>query len=652
MTEYFLQAFIYLSAAVIAVPIAQRMGLGSVLGYLIAGVVIGPIVGLVGSETNTIQHFAEFGVVMMLFLVGLELEPKMLWSMRHRLIGMGGLQVGLSAGIVMAIALMFEMQWTVALTIGLIFSLSSTAIVLQTLNEKGLTKTTAGKNAFGVLLFQDIAVIPMLALIPLLALPELVEAAQASVAVAAEHHEELSLVADLHGGLYALVLVLSIGLVVFGGHYLSRPVFRFIADSGVREISTAAALLLVIGIATLMSLVGVSPALGTFLAGVVLANSEFKHELETHIGPFKGLLLGLFFITVGAGIDFEILWDYLSVILGMTAAVMIVKALVLLLLSFVFRIKGSDRWLYTLSLAQAGEFGFVLLSFSQQNHVISAEVAQPLSIVVALSMFLTPGLFIFYEKVILPKYQQTSNDREQDEVDDQGTVIIAGIGRFGQIVNRLLLSNGVKTVVLDHQATQVDNLRKINTKAYYGDATRPDLLETAGVATASVFVVAIDNPQSSVELVKHLKHKYPKLKVISRAFDRGHGHLLRQAGADYVESETFRSALKVGAESMKAMGFSEELVGKQKHTYMRVESEAAEVLYNEWLGRSDGEKFGGDFINLFIEYEERLRQAIEADTEAYKSQRFAQETPCDPDKDECGQTHDNEITHSESKLMS
>ncbi|MCL1045191.1 monovalent cation:proton antiporter-2 (CPA2) family protein [Shewanella sp. 1_MG-2023] len=653
MTEYFIQAFIYLSAAVIAVPIAQRMGLGSVLGYLIAGVIIGPIVGLVGSETNTIQHFAEFGVVMMLFLVGLELEPKMLWSMRNRLLGMGGLQVGLSTGIVMAIALMFEFQWTVALTIGLIFSLSSTAIVLQTLNEKGLTKTTAGKNAFSVLLFQDIAVIPMLALIPLLALPELVEAAQSSVAAAAEHHDELSLVANLPGGLYALVLVLSIGLVVFGGHYLSRPVFRFIADSGVREISTAAALLLVIGIATLMSLVGVSPALGTFLAGVVLANSEFKHELETHIGPFKGLLLGLFFITVGAGIDFEILWQYLGVILGATAAVMIVKGLVLLLLSFIFRIKGSDRWLYTLSLAQAGEFGFVLLSFSQQNHVISAEVAQPLSIVVALSMFLTPGLFIFYEKVILPKYQQTSNDREQDQVDEQGTVIIAGIGRFGQIVNRLLLSNGVKTVVLDHQATQVDNLRKVNTKAFYGDATRPDLLETAGVATASAFVVAIDNPQASVELVKHLKHKYPKLKVISRAFDRGHGHLLRQAGADYVESETFRSALKVGAESMKAMGFSDELVQRQKKTYMRVESEASEVLYNEWANRSDGEKFGGDFINLFIEYEERLKEAIVADTEAYKSQRFAQEHPCDPDKENCGKINSNDTDKdSETKLMS
>ncbi|MEZ9538030.1 monovalent cation:proton antiporter-2 (CPA2) family protein [Shewanella sp. 10N.286.51.B8] len=653
MTEYFLQAFIYLSAAVIAVPLAQRLGLGSVLGYLIAGLVIGPIIGLVGSETSTIQHFAEFGVVMMLFLVGLELEPKMLWSMRHRLIGMGGLQVGLSVGGVMAIAMLFDIQWSIALTIGLIFSLSSTAIVLQTFNEKGLIKTPAGRNAFSVLLFQDIAVIPMLALIPLLALPELVAVTQTAVSEAAAHHEELSLVAELSSGVYAIVLVLSIAFVIFGGHYLTRPIFKFVADSGVREISTAAALLLVIGIAALMSLVEVSPALGTFLAGVVLANSEFKHELEANIAPFKGLLLGLFFITVGAGIDFDILWQYLGPILAITFGVMFLKALVLFILSFIFRITGSDRWLFTLSLAQAGEFGFVLLSFSQQNDVLPIHIAQPLSIVVALSMFLTPGLFIFYEKFIVPKYEKNSNEREQDTVDEQGVVIIAGIGRFGQIVNRLLLSNGVKTVVLDHQATQVDNLRKVNTKAFYGDATRPDLLETAGVATASAFVVAIDNPQASVELVKHLKHKYPKLKVISRAFDRGHGHLLRQAGADYVESETFRSALKVGAESMKAMGFSDELVQRQKKTYMRVESEASEVLYNEWANRSDGEKFGGDFINLFIEYEERLKEAIVADTEAYKSQRFAQEHPCDPDKENCGKINSNDTDKdSETKLMS
>lgn len=629
MTEYFLQAFIYLSAAVIAVPIAQRLGLGSVLGYLIAGVVIGPIVGLVGSETNTIQHFAEFGVVMMLFLVGLELEPKMLWTMRNRLIGMGGLQVGLSIGGVMGIAMMFDFQWSIALTIGLIFSLSSTAIVLQTLSEKGLNKTPAGKNAFAVLLFQDIAVIPMLALIPLLALPELVAVTQSVVADAAEHHEELSLVAELSGGVYALVLVLSISLVVFGGHYLSRPIFRFVVDSGVREISTAAALLLVIGIAALMSLVGLSPALGTFLAGVVLANSEFKHELETNIGPFKGLLLGLFFITVGAGIDFNILWEHLGVILAITFGVMFLKATVLFLLSFIFNITGSDRWLYTLSLAQAGEFGFVLLSFSQQNDVLPIHIAQPLSIVVALSMFLTPGLFIFYEKFIVPKFEKTSNDREHDVVDEQGVVIIAGIGRFGQVVNRLLLSNGVKTVVLDRQASQVDTLRKINTKAFYGDATRVDLLETAGIANAAAFVIAIDDQQNCIELVKLLKHKYPKLKVICRAFDRGHAHLLREAGADFVESETFHSALKVGAASMRAMGFSEELVIKQKATYQRVEKEAADVLYQEWLTRPEGERFGTNFINLFMEYEDSLKHAIEADTDAFNSKNFAKEAPCD-----------------------
>ncbi|MGF1806016.1 monovalent cation:proton antiporter-2 (CPA2) family protein, partial [Aliivibrio sifiae] len=332
MTGYFLQAFIYLFAAVIAVPIAKRLGLGSVLGYLIAGVVIGPIIGLVGEETTTIQHFAEFGVVMMLFLVGLELEPKMLWGMRHRLMGLGGLQVGGTTAAVMGIALFFGQPWTIALTIGLIFALSSTAIVLQTFNEKGLARTEGGQNAFSVLLFQDIAVIPMLAFIPLLALPELIEKAQLAAASAAEHHDEISLVVGLPGWAYGMVILASIAIVVVGGHYLSRPLFRFVASSGLREIFTATALMLVIGIAALMSLVGLSPALGTFLAGVVLANSEFRHELESNIDPFKGLLLGLFFITVGAGIDFGILFDDFFTIIALTIGVMALKAAILYLL--------------------------------------------------------------------------------------------------------------------------------------------------------------------------------------------------------------------------------------------------------------------------------------------------------------------------------
>ena len=613
MTGIFLQAFVYLIAAVIAVPLAKRLGLGSVLGYLIAGVVIGPIIGLVGEETTTIQHFAEFGVVMMLFLVGLELEPKMLWAMRNRLMGLGGLQVGGTAALIMAIALYFEQPWTIALAIGLIFALSSTAIVLQTFSEKGLTKTEGGQNAFSVLLFQDIAVIPMLAFIPLLALPELVEQAQSAAQSAAEHHEELSLVAGLPGWAYGLVITASIAIVVVGGHFLSRPLFRYVASSGLREIFTATALMLVIGIAALMSLVGLSPALGTFLAGVMLANSEFRHELESNIEPFKGLLLGLFFITVGAGIDFSVLFSDFGLIIGLTLGVMALKAVILFVIALIFRIKGSNRWLFTLSLAQAGEFGFVLLSFSVQNHVIPFELSQTLALVVAISMFLTPGLFILFDKVILPRFESESNYRESDTIEEQGTVIIAGIGRFGQIVNRLLVSNGVETVVLDHQASQIDNMRQIGTRAYFGDATRPDMLHTAGIEHASALVVAIDNQEASVGLVKHVKHSYPNVTIIARAFDRGHGYLLRQAGADIIESETYHSALEIGGHAMKAIGIHPFYTEQQKSTYRRVECRKSDMLYEAWADDSEGERYDNNFRQLFIHLEERMAEEMQKD---------------------------------------
>ncbi|MDD1780267.1 monovalent cation:proton antiporter-2 (CPA2) family protein [Enterovibrio sp. ZSDZ35] len=613
MTGLFLQAFIYLIAAVIAVPIAKRLGLGSVLGYLIAGVVIGPVVGLVGDETTTIQHFAEFGVVMMLFLVGLELEPKMLWSMRNKLLGLGGLQLGITAAAVMGISIALSQQWSVALAIGMIFALSSTAIVLQTFNEKHLTKTEGGRSAFSVLLFQDIAVIPMLAFIPLLALPELVTKAQSAAESAAEHHEQLSLVAGLPGWALGLVITAAIASVVVGGHYLSRPLFRFVASSGLREIFTATALMLVIGIAALMSLVGLSPALGTFLAGVVLANSEFRHELESNIEPFKGLLLGLFFITVGAGINFGILFNDFFVIIGLTLGLMVLKALVLLLLSFIFKIKGSARWLFALSLAQAGEFGFVLLSFSTQNHVIPTELAQLLSLVVALSMFLTPGLFILYDKVILPRYEKASNDREPDEIDEQGTVIIAGVGRFGQVVNRLLTANGVKTVVLDHEATQVENLRRINVKSFFGDATRPDLLHTAGIEDAALLIVSMDNQDAATELVKHVKHTYPNVKILARAFDRGHAYMLRHVGADYVIKETYRSALAMGGEALRSLGVHPFLVEQQKATFHRIEQESSETLFETWKGGDEKKSYDANYVSLFIQLEETIRDAMGED---------------------------------------
>ncbi|PSW20689.1 potassium transporter [Photobacterium sanctipauli] len=622
MTGYFIQAFIYLCAAVIAVPIAKRLGLGSVLGYLIAGVVIGPIVGLVGDETLAIQHFAEFGVVMMLFLVGLELEPRMLWDMRHRLIGLGGLQVGVTALAVMGIVMMLGQGWTVALAIGLIFSLSSTAIVLQTFNEKGLAKTEGGRNAFSVLLFQDIAVIPMLALIPLLALPELVEQAQQLAQQAAEHHDDVSLVAGLPGWAYAIVIIVAIAGLVVGGHFLSRPLFRFVADSGLREIFTATALMLVIGIAALMGLVGLSPALGTFLAGVVLANSEFRHELESNIEPFKGLLLGLFFITVGAGIDFSVLFNDFAVVIGITLGVMLLKAAVLFALALIFKVRGSDRYLLTLSLAQAGEFGFVLLSFSSQNHVLPPALTQMLSLVVALSMFLTPGLFIFFDKVILPKFEAETNDREADVIDETGTVIIAGIGRFGQIVNRLLVANGIKTVVLDHEAGQIENMRSIRIKSYFGDATRPDLLHTAGIEDAKLMIVAIDDTERAVELVEYIHHTYPKVRILARAYDRGHHYALRNAGADYVISETYHSALTLGTEALKDLGVHPFRAEQLKQAFIDTEAKSKKALYKTWKESTEENKFNADYRELFMQLEDALSQVM-------KSERHEKHTSSD-----------------------
>ncbi|MDA9557683.1 monovalent cation:proton antiporter-2 (CPA2) family protein [Vibrio sp.] len=627
MTGYFLQAFIYLMAAVVMVPLAKRFGLGSVLGYLIAGVIIGPIVGLVGDETVTIQHFAEFGVVMMLFLVGLELEPRMLWSMKKKLIGLGGLQVLLTISAVTAGGLYFGLQWSVALAIGFVLTLSSTAIVLQTFSEKGLTKTEGGKNAFSVLLFQDIAVIPMLAIIPFLALPELAEQAKGAVDAAAEHHDDLSLVDGLPEWAYAVAITASIAFVVAGGHYLSSPLFRFVTASGLREIFTATALMLVIGIAALMNLVGLSPALGAFLAGVVMANSEFKHELESNIEPFKGLLLGLFFITVGARIDFIVLYDQLGMVIGLTLGVILLKALILFGLAFIFRIKSSDRWLFGLSLAQAGEFGFVLLSYTSQHHVIPKEIADTLSLVVALTMFLTPGLFILFDKVIVPKYQQESNQREADTIEEQGSVIIAGVGRFGQVINRLLVGNGVPTVVLDYQSDQVDNLRKIKTKAYFGDATRPDLLHTAGIEHASMLIVAMDNPESSTALVEYVKHTYPNVKVVTRAFDRGHSYQLRKAGADIIESETFHSALELGSRAMKSLGFHAFHVEQKKQAFKKVEVQSSDMLYDAWLNASEGEHFDNNYLKLFIQLEETIKEEMQSERAAINSRVEREWTP-------------------------
>ncbi len=416
MTDYLFLIFIFLSAGVIAVPIASRFKLGSVLGYLIAGIAISPLLAILEVDVTSLQHFAEFGVVMMLFLVGLELEPRLLWQMRSRLLGLGGLQIVLTTGVVMGVAMLLGSGWSVALAIGLVLSLSSTAIVLQTLNEKGLMKSDGGQSSFSVLLFQDIAVIPMLALLPLLALPGVLDTGLEAGHEVADHASNLSLVEGLNGWQTALATIAAIAVVVVGGNRLTAPLFRFIASARLRELFTATALLIVIGIALLMSLVGLSPALGTFLAGVVLANSEYRHELESDIDPFKGLLLGLFFMTVGAGIDFQLLLGNIGPIIALTLGLIVAKVGVLLILGRLFGVKGADRWLLALGLAQAGEFGFVLLSFTVGIAVIPAAIADQLLLIVALSMLLTPLLFIIHDRLIAPRFD-SKKAREADKIE-------------------------------------------------------------------------------------------------------------------------------------------------------------------------------------------------------------------------------------------
>ncbi|MAY88880.1 MAG: potassium transporter [Pseudooceanicola sp.] len=587
MESFLYQASIYLAAAVIAVPIASRLGLGSVLGYLAAGILIGPAFHLVGSETQELQHFAEFGVVMMLFLIGLELEPRALWEMRHRMIGMGGMQVVVSTLALMVAAMAAGQVWSVALAIGLTLSLSSTAIVLQTLSEKGLMQTGGGRSAFSVLLTQDIAVIPILAFLPLLAAPiygAINEDGSISLAVheAAKAHGHVpSLVEGLLGWGVTLVTLGAIGLVILTGVYLIRPVFRFIHATRLREMYTALALLIVVGISFLMMLVGLSPALGAFLAGVVLANSEFRHELESDLEPFKGLLLGLFFITVGAGIDFETFLADPGDLIGLAVLVIVAKGVILYGLGRAFRLKGRDRWLFTLSLAQAGEFGFVLIAFSVQQNVIPLDVSEKLLLVIALTMLITPLLFILYDQ-ISRRMRDGGSGYEADKIDTEGPVIIAGIGRFGQIVNRLVQASGFKTVVLDHDMQTIQLMRRFGFKGFLGDPTRPELLKAAGLAKARVLVVALDDPDKATQLVAYARRQRPDLHIVARAYDRNHVFRLYRAGANDIVREMFDSSLRAGRYVLENVGLSEYEAAEAEQMFYAHDRESVLRLAEVW----------------------------------------------------------------------
>jgi glutathione-regulated potassium-efflux system ancillary protein KefC len=552
---------VYLAAACVCVPLASRLKLGSVLGYLAAGCLIGPFgVGVV-KDAEATMHFAEIGVVMMLFVIGLELDPKHLWKMRRAVFGGGALQLFSSALPLGLGVLALGLPWQAALVVGLALGLSSTAVAMQTMAEKNLSATPVGRTSFAILLFQDIAAIPLLAIVPLLAAGS---------------------GGDTKGGgwLDAVQALGAVAAVFVVGRFLTRPLLRALVKTRLREMFSAFTLLLVLGTALLMSSVGVSMGLGAFLAGVLLAGSEYRHALETDIQPFKGLLMGLFFIAVGMSIDFGLIARQPLFVLGLVLGFQAVKVLSLRLIAGPLSVTPRHRWLLAALLAQGGEFAFVVFGVARSKALLPGEWDGLLTLAVALSMALTPLLFILHDRFLTPAVQEA---READAIEDEGSdVIIAGFGRFGQIVGRLLLASGVKATVLDHDPEQVELLRRFDFRVYYGDATRLDLLEAAGAARAKILVLAIDDPDTSVALVEAVREHFPALEIVARARNVGHWSRLRSLGVRVVERETFESAVLVGRRALEALGVAAYDALERANTFRRHNVRSLEDILPHW----------------------------------------------------------------------
>jgi len=592
--SFLLQAVIYLAAAVISVPLAKRLGLGSVLGYLFAGVLIGPhLLGWVGDAQEEL-HTAEFGVAMMLFLIGLELQPRKLWQMRREIFGTGSAQLLLTAAVITGLALLlFGRSWRGAIAIGLILALSSTAIVLQSLSEKGLLKTEGGRGAFAVLLLQDMAVIPILALLPLLAGGELPVAGDEG----------------LTGWRYALAVVAVIAAFIAAGRYLLGPLLRVVAGARTRELFTATALLIVLASAAAMSWLELSPALGTFLAGVMLAESEFRHELEADIQPFKGLLLGLFFLAVGATLDLALVAAQPLLLLGLVLLLVAVKFAVLFALARLTGMARGENWLFALALAQAGEFGFVLITFAVQNQVLDSDTGSLLVALIALSMALTPILLLIYEQWVMPRYLRSGKapGPEEESPRDQGSpVIIIGYGRFGQIAGRLLNACGFDTTLLERNAEQLDLVRRYGIQAYYGDASREDLLHAAGAHNAKLVILTLSDQAASLEIVAQIRKHFPHLTILARARNRMHQYALMEAGVKYIFRETVDSALSIGECALQLLGLSPLQARRAARKFKQHDQRMLETLFPYW--RDESQHIAQTRI-----YREQLLQALRED---------------------------------------
>lgn len=539
LPTWLVNSFIYLSAAVIAVPLSRALGLGSIIGYLAAGIAIGPWGLAFVTNVQDILHFAEFGVVLMLFLVGLELEPKRLWSLRRPIFGWGSAQVAGCATALFVVALACGLAWPIALVGALGLALSSTAIALQVMGERNLLPTGSGQAGFSILLFQDVAAIPILALLPLLG-GSLVE--NQPVALVERSQEAIKIIAVIAG-------------IVVGGRLALRPLLRWIARSKTPEIFTAASLLLVVGIAALMQIVGLSMALGAFLAGVLLAESEYRRELETNIEPFKGLLLGLFFIAVGMGVDLGVLREaplqMAAIVLGFLA----VKGLVIFAMARAMQLPFQERPVFTLLLAQGGEFAFVVFQAAAGVNVLPAQTASLLVGAVAVSMLVSPLLLVAIDKLLLPRYANCGVPVLEEISEQQDApILIAGFGRYGQIVSRVLLAQGQSCTVLDHDAEMIEAARKFGYRVFYGDATRLDLLRTAGAARAKVLVVAVDDVAQSLAIVDLAREHFPQLEIVARARDVTHWNQLRDRNVMLVQRELFESSLLSARSVLERLG--------------------------------------------------------------------------------------------------
>jgi monovalent cation:H+ antiporter-2, CPA2 family len=575
MAGNFLQnALIYLGSAIVCVPLAKKLGIGSVLGYILAGILIGPFVfGFVGHEGEDVMHAAEFGVVMMLFIIGLELSPQSFWKMKNRILGLGGLQMLLSAVVLFPVFyFLFPSTVNGSVALALSFAMSSTAIVLQTLKERSIEKTDAGQSSFSVLLFQDIAVIPLLAILPLLAgvTSEVKDISNNPFVAFLQTHETITIIV-------AVILVFTVS------RFLINPFLHYIGRTNLRELFTAAALFIVIGVSWLMTQVGISAALGAFMAGVLLANSEFRHELESDIEPFKGLLLGVFFTAIGSTINFNVLADRPMQIMQAVCIIIFLKSLVLFILGKRFKMNLAQNLLFALLLSQAGEFVFVLLASIQQLRVLEKEWIDFYMAVVTITMILSPVLLFIYEKFFAARLTYTKPEEKKYlvEVEEEHDVIIAGFGHYGSTIGRFLRANKVNATFLDSDTNRVQFLRKMGFEVHYGDATRLELLQAAGAAKAKILISAIDSPSKTIELAEMARKHFPHLKLFLRARNRFDAYDLLEKEFEHVHRESLHSSVYMAVDVLATLGQRRYTLTRKANDFIRHDTQAMKRLAKE-----------------------------------------------------------------------